>query len=69
VTVSGDDVAAQYHDGMWGLKADGATELVWNTKDMHSLVFDQSGTRIGIRASRYAGIGLSELLRVAASLT
>jgi len=65
----GSQVNAQYHDGTWALPAAGSKTPVWDTQDVQSLVFDRGDLRVGIRASRYAGIDLADLLRVAASLS
>lgn len=66
-------VEARYFDGAWNRAPNGETVLpngtrvTWNTRNLNSLVFALDGFMIGIRGSKQAGVGRTELIKIASS--
>jgi hypothetical protein len=67
-------VESRYFDGTWYRAPNGGTTLpngtrvTWNTSNMNSLVFPFDGFMIGIRGSKQAGVGRTELIKIASSM-
>lgn len=59
------DALAQYHNGT--NQASRSGNLIWNTNNVHSLVFEFGNYTIGIRGARVVGIDADELLAIASS--
>ena len=68
---NGDTVLATHYDGTWTQDPAVSDRFapVWDTSDVHALVFDLEDFRIGIRASRAAGIDFDEIKRIAESFS
>jgi hypothetical protein len=67
-------VEARYFDGTWYRAPNGGTTLpngtrvTWNTSNLNSLVFPFDGFMIAIRGSKQAGVGRTELIKIASSM-
>jgi hypothetical protein len=65
---SGQRVKAEYYDGIWTLPPSGRPPLIWNTNDAHALTLHLGNLRVGLRASRMAGIDRDGLMHIASQL-
>jgi hypothetical protein len=67
-------VEGRYYNGSWKPTPDGERTLpnghrgTWDTSNLNSLVFPFDGFMIGILGSKQAGLGRTELIKIASSM-